>query len=292
MRQLPRIIKGQIAYLIRSASLLLPPRWGCLILNRSWPTRKPILDYLEFHLADHCNLNCAGCLHYAPFADTHFADINALRRDFNRLKTIFSNIRHIRIMGGEPLLHPNPAEVVRIVRDAFPKSNVRVVTNGLKLLDPKFKGRSEFLVALRKAGVGIDWTVYPPLVSRIPRMCDLCAEHGVNLRITRNSSFMARLLPNGGGAIKRSFRWCRRRLYCPLLDNGRIYPCAPARFAPYYNRAAGTKIYTEPGIDIHAANAREILLYLMNPSFTCSWCAEGCRTFPWKANARPEDWVK
>lgn len=33
---------------------------------------KPSLDYVEFHLADHCNLNCRGCGHFSPIADETF----------------------------------------------------------------------------------------------------------------------------------------------------------------------------------------------------------------------------
>ena len=76
-----------------------------------------------------------------------------------------------------------------------------------------------------------------------------------------------------------------------LPHSGRIYTCAPARYAEYYNKAAGTKIPSERGIDIGAASAKDILYYLMCPSFACSFCAEGARSFGWKANGTPADWL-
>lgn len=288
MRKLKVILLGWLYWL----SVRIYPRYGMYLLNCSLPWGEPILDYLEFHLADHCNLNCAGCLHYAPFADKRFATVETVRRDFMRLKGLFSNIRHIRIMGGEPLLHPEVGNVARIVREAFPRSKIRVVTNGVLLTDDADGKTRRLLSILKKNNVGIDWTKYPPVVHREGEVKALCSATGVNLRITENSSFMARIRPNGGEGIRRAFRWCRERMYCPILDDGRIFTCAPARYAGYYNKVAGTRIPVEKGMDIYRATAKEILYYLMCPSFACSYCDAGARYFPWKGNAKPEDWVR
>lgn len=287
-----RRLKGIVIGWLYRLSLSLPPRVGMYVLNRTFPWGRPTLDYLELHLADHCNLNCAGCLHYAPFADKRFAVVEAVRRDFARLKEVFSNIRHIRLMGGEPLLNLEAAEFVKIARGAFPKSAIRVVTNGLKLMPPLDASIAGLLKTMKDSRVGFDWTKYPPVAGREDEIKAMCADAGVDLRITENSTFMARLLRNGGEGVLRSFKWCRKRLYCPVLDDGRIYTCAPARYARYYNCRAGTHIPVERGIDIHKATAKEILFYLMSPSFSCSHCAAGMRQFSWKGDAKPEDWVR
>jgi len=288
MRKLKCILLGWLYWM----SARCHPRYGMYLLNRSLPFGKPVLDYLEFHLADHCNLNCAGCLHYAPFADKRFADVETVRRDFARLKELFSNIRHIRIMGGEPLLHPDVGEVVKIVHASFPRSKVRVVTNGV-LLNDDAEGKTRCLLSILKENdVGVDWTKYPPIAHREDEIKTLCADARVNLRITENNSFMARVRPNGGEGILRAFRWCRERMYCPILDDGRIFTCAPACYAGYYNKVAGAKIPVEKGVDIHKATAKELLYYLMCPTFACAYCDAGARYFPWKGNAKPEDWVR
>lgn len=281
-----RKLKSLIASWIYGMAVRVHPRYGVCIINRTLPWGRPTLDYLEFHLADHCNLNCAGCLHYAPFADKRLADVEVVRRDFARMRELFANVRHVRIMGGEPLLHPQAVEFARIVREAFPRSKVCVVTNGLLLAS--FRGLAE----LARLKVGVDWTKYPPLAGKEAQIRTLCAQAGVSLRVTENSAFMARLVPDGAVGIRKSFRWCRKRLYCPLLDNGRVYTCAPARFAPYYNKAAGTRLFAEPGLDIHKSTAREIMTYLMSPSFACRFCADSARTFAWKASCKPEDWCR
>ena len=288
MRKLKSILLGCI-YRI---AVRLPTAWAVWLVNRTWPWGRPVLDYLEFHLADHCNLNCAGCTHFAPLADKRFADIESLRRDFMRLKALFKNIRHLRIMGGEPLLHPDAAACVRLVHEIFPRSTVRLVTNGLKLLDRSDAAVDAVLAALKDSRVGIDWTLYPPLEKRREEVVRRCKEAGVDLRISENDAFMARLLPDGGASPTDSFRWCRLHAYCPLLDEGRIYLCAQAHYVGYYNRVAGTSVPPDAGIDIHAATAREILAYLMRPSPTCAYCDAGTRHFGWKGDAHPKDWLR
>ncbi|MBR4612218.1 MAG: radical SAM protein [Kiritimatiellae bacterium] len=287
MRRLKGVLKGWLLRL----SLALPPRAGMYLINRSPFWGRPVLDYLEFHLADHCNLNCAGCLHYAPFAEPHLADAASFRRDLSRLAILFSNVRHVRLMGGEPLLHPDAADFVKIARETFPASSIRVVTNGVKLAPPIDEPVARLLSAMAESHVGIDWTKYPPLAGRDADIRRVCDDAGVDLRVTENSLFMARLRPEGGSGIRRAFKWCRHRLYCPILKDGRIYLCAPACYAAFYNKRAGTRIPEELGIDIHSASAKDIMLYLMSPSFSCSHCAEGMRQFAWKGNAKPEDWV-
>ncbi len=285
MRRLKSFLLGCIYWV----AARLPTKWAVLLVNRTWPWGRPVLDYLEFHLADHCNLNCAGCTHFSPYADKRFADIGSVRHDFLRLRSLFRNIRHIRIMGGEPLLHPDAAAFVRLAREMFPHSKIRLVTNGIKLLEGSDRVRA-VLAAMRETGVGVDWTLYPPLEGRRNDICRICAENGVNLRISENGSFLARIKPQGDAVAAESFRWCRQLIYCPILDSGRIYLCAQAHFAGYYNRASGTQMAEDAGMDIHSASAWDILLYLMRPSPSCAFCAPGMRHFPWKNDVRPEDW--
>ena len=285
-----RKLKGIVLGWIYRVAALLPPRLAIWVVNRSWPWGRPVLDYVELHLTDHCNLNCAGCSHFAPYADQRFADIDQIQKDFVRLRALFSNVRHVRIMGGEPLLHPQAADCVRLARESFPKSKIRLVTNGIRLLERDNAHVLGVLASLRESRVGIDWTMYPPLAKRRDDICRLCEENGVNLRISENNSFLVRMKPQGNASAADSFRWCRKLVYCPILDNGRLYLCAQSHYVRYYNRVAGTHIVEDKGIDIHSASAREILFYLMRPSPACAFCAPGMRCFDWKNEVRPEDW--
>ena len=61
-------------------------------------------------------------------------------------------------MGGEPLLHPQVNDFMRITREAYPHSKIFIVTNGLLLL----KMPNDFWETLRQYRIRIHWSKYPP----------------------------------------------------------------------------------------------------------------------------------
>ena len=263
------------------------PLWVAVRVRNRWMLGKPVLDYLEFHVADHCNMNCAGCTHYSPYLEKHFADVESVQRDFARLREIFSNVRKIRIMGGEPLLHPDVATFMKIARETFPKSHVTLTTNGILLA----RQGATFWEACRKWRVGIDFTVYPPMASREGEVCDLCERERVPLRVSVSGMFVSKLDVTGKQPMKSAFRACRKGNYCPILKSGRIYHCAEACYADAYNRAAGTRIPPEMGMELEAHTGTEILKYLMCPVFACCFCSPRRRCFEWhNVGVRSEDW--
>ena len=280
-----RKIKQLILGILNRIDVHLPLWAGVRVRNR-WLFR-PVLDYVEFHLADHCNLNCAGCTHYSPDLPPRFADLEAVRRDFARLAELFANVRHVRIMGGEPLLHPEVVRCLGIVRDALPRSRVTVATNGLLLA----KQPADFWEACRRNRIGVDLTLYPPMAGREDEVRALCRRERVALRVTPNGAFLAKLDPAGRQPPKAAFRACRRGAFCPFLRDGRIYPCAESCLAGAYNAACGAKLTAEPGFDLSTHTAREILTYLMCPVFSCRHCSPDHRVFAWhNAGTKPEDW--
>ncbi len=282
MKRIKQIVQGLLAQI----AVRLPPKWGMRARNL-WFWGRPVLDYLEFHAADQCNMNCAGCTHYSPYLERHLVDVEEVRRDFALLKERFAYVRKVRIMGGEPLLHPDVTELMRIVRTTFPMCRVTLATNGLLLA----RQTAAFWETCRDLRIGIDVTVYPPMVGRGADFRELCRRERVALRIIPNGEFLAKLDVAGRQPMKTAFRTCRERGYCPILRDGRIYHCAEACYAEAYNRVAGTRLPAEEGMDLATHTGREILEYLMCPIFMCCHCSPRCRTFTWhNTEIRPEDW--
>ena len=91
------------------------------------------LHYLETHLVDHCDLKCKGCGHFSSLSEKRYADFDVFKKDFVRLSGLFDNISRIRLMGGEPLLHPDVPEFLRFTRHTFPNAEIFLVTNALRL---------------------------------------------------------------------------------------------------------------------------------------------------------------
>lgn len=87
---------------------------------------------LEVDVVDHCNLACRSCSHLSPLASKKLLDVAELERDLSILATCF-HAAEIRLVGGEPLLHPQLPELARAIRATGVADRVILMTNGLLL---------------------------------------------------------------------------------------------------------------------------------------------------------------
>jgi len=70
-------------------------------------TPHPELKNISVDIVSHCNLNCQCCDHFSPLAEKSFANIDIFEKDINRLSEISNaTLDVLKLMGGEPLLHP------------------------------------------------------------------------------------------------------------------------------------------------------------------------------------------
>lgn len=288
-----RIKQFVIAVLYRFDQYL--PLWLCVCLrNRCWPWR-PVLDAIELHLSDRCNMNCTGCSHFSPFAAEWFPDENLLVQDLATLEKLISGgIRHVNLLGGEPLLCSNTCSIIKRVRETCPYARITLVTNGLLLL-----GQSdEFWKTCREAGVRLNLTLYGPMLGKEEEIKVKCHTENVTLRVQKGDVFFARMVPDASVDPSRSFRFCRKGMYCPYLREGRLYKCAQAYhirdFIPEVKKS-GIKVadIVDDGLDIRDTllSGMKVLRYLMTPGRVCGFCADDVRLMPWsKGSKNAEDW--
>jgi uncharacterized radical SAM superfamily Fe-S cluster-containing enzyme len=98
------------------------------------------LPYIEVHLNEHCNLNCAHCLHFCPLAEEEYYNLDEFEEDFKRLAELTkSNIKTIHLLGEKPLLNKDVNKFMKISREYFSNSTIAVVTNGILLLQMEEK---------------------------------------------------------------------------------------------------------------------------------------------------------
>ena len=117
-------------------------------------------DYtLDIHVTEHCNLNCVSCNHYSPLAPPIFINLQELERNMEKLKAKGAQklFKELHLLGGEPLLHPDIADVIRIVRTCFTADHtlIKLVTNGLLLKNMP----ESFWEACKKHDIEINVTV-------------------------------------------------------------------------------------------------------------------------------------
>ena len=94
------------------------------------------LIQIKIPICYHCNLNCAYCSHFSPIAPKYEMPVEVFERDLAQLKKISNNkISRISLLGGEPLLHKNIKELIKILNRYFPENEKRITTNGLLLKD-------------------------------------------------------------------------------------------------------------------------------------------------------------
>lgn len=256
----------------------------------SWRFRKPILGYFETHLVDHCNMNCRRCAHFSCLAEPSFADIESFKKDLSRLCELFANVRVIRLMGGEPLLHGQVVGFMRAAREAFPKARIHLVSNGL-LADRMEK---EFWESCHALDVIFQVTVYPPLGEwRLERIRAICRAEKVRLELSFTDEFAAWLNRDGDSPLAETFKECRKAIYCPLLKEGRLFTCATAAFVGFFNKRFGSHYPVDTGIDLYETGltGRDVLKRLEQPIPFCRYCARVKEPKPW-SNGCPEadDW--
>lgn len=226
------------------------------------------LEYLEFHINDHCNLNCKGCSHFCPLVrEEVFADLNQLKKDFIRLRQLITHIKMIRIMGGEPLLNNNLDECIEIVRSNYPYSDIRIVTNGLLINNLT----DDIWNSIHENNIKIDISIYPPLIQRADEMLSIIKDHGVEIGSIRNVSSFEKILHDKQEILWNNISSCT----CNNLHNGYIASCQLVFYGKYFNDYFKKNIPFESGkIDLYNAelNGKNLMEMLDKPFEACKYC--------------------
>lgn len=250
-------------------------------------------------LVEHCNLRCRGCDHFAPLAEEEFADLALFEDDFARLSYLTDGkAEKIGLMGGEPLLNPRVTEYFYIARKHFPKSRIRIVTNGVLLL----KQKEDFWKACRNNNIIIEVTRYP-IHLNFEKMKSVAQKNEVYLTFyddTGESERTSNHIPldlEGRQDIQRNFMKCYHANNTIFLKKGRLYTCTIAPNISHFIKFFDVDIKTSPAdsIDIYEAqSAEEIMQFLSKPIPLCRYCHVDKRTFgnPWKRSRKDiKEWT-
>ena len=254
-----------------------------LRLKLSLPPKKKLRKIkFEIHLAEHCNLNCAGCNHFSSLASPELVGTEEFTRDIVRMSELFNHdSERIYLMGGEPLLHPEITKLMKIARDAFPSSRIIVYTNGLLLS----KKEPEFWETCHDCNIGIMISTYPISLD-VQTIKDKAEKFGVNLTWTSapkaalsDSSFIVSPIDkSGSGDITKSFAYCFESNNCITLKHGKLFTCVFAAHVHHFSEKFGVDIpITEADyIDIYKeTDANTVLEKLARPIPACRFCSGG-----------------
>ncbi len=233
----------------------------------------PVLPYLELPIVKHCNLNCRYCSHFANIEDKYLMPIDKFELDLLRLSQLFSNINEMRLLGGEPLLHPQINEFIKITKKVFPKTDLKIATNGL--LIPSI--RNYILDTIANYDVCFDISLYPP-TQRIEQIIrSRLYEFGIRFYISEPiSKFQKRLLLNPVSDIEKAWDDCRTK-NCFVLCEGKISFCYAPQLAEMANKKFSYHFEIGDAIaDIYDKKwtGDSLLKFIQRPHACCAHCGE------------------
>lgn len=88
------------------------------------------LDYVEFYLTHHCNLNCINCNRFSNHNLSGSADWNQHRDTYKEWSRKL-HLDKVAFLGGEPTVYPQLTEAITDVHTWWPDAKLEITTNGL-----------------------------------------------------------------------------------------------------------------------------------------------------------------
>ena len=228
--------------------------------------------YFEVTACEHCNLQCAMCSHYSPLAAESFTDTEELDRDLTQLNRLFKDY-HLTccILGGEPLLHPDIAEVMQTCRKALPSARLQLCTNGLLLK----KMDDRFWQSLHDNDVQLIISSYPVKID-YEWIMKKAAETGVEKVLRENAittGFAKGVISPQAGDSRHNAIMCDAHHRSHTLWHGKLYTCHCSANIHLFNSYFHTHYPEDNGVDIYGAEtARTLLRKMEEPCALCAHC--------------------
>ena len=228
---------------------------------------------VEYHLVDSCNLKCAACSHYSSLIDDKvYLPIETIISDLNKLKSkVGDNLKWLRLLGGEPLIHPQLCKCLNEIRNLFPNTRISLLTNGLLL----GKIQQEFYDVCSECKIEIKITDYG--VMNLEPIIDKVRENGISINyysIRKIWHYQHIRLTEGRIDC---FNNCMYRKICNNYRNGKIYLCSHIAYIDYFNKYFNKNIQLNETdyIDLDDVSSFEELVEKINnvrPNFCYRYC--------------------
>lgn len=255
---------------------------------------KPILEYFEVHVCDHCNLKCKGCGHLSNVCEEYYLNFEQYVQDIQQIKKLYAGCQSIKILGGEPLLDKRLHQFVEVTRKVFPEADIYVGTNGILLP----KAEPELFETMRRCSAWFMISGYKPTLEMWDRIMATCQKYDVEAICNgKIEQFCCKIRDKKMYNLYAAHRECRKNgEWCFTLREGKISPCITF-YAEMMNKKfnAGLEITDQDYFDLYQeTNGWDLDRKLYNPIPFCSYCGKA-EMFEWKPvkreDARLEDYM-
>jgi len=206
---------------------------------------------VEYNLTEHCNLSCYACDHASPLLPRKFATVEDFARDFEALADVFHS-KQLRIVGGEPLLHPQLFDFLKEARRIGIADAIVLITNGVLL--PQMPDQLWELIDQL-------WvSVYPGIKSKFDeeKYTEICKARDIRLEVWRVDKFYRTIINDrieDPALVKKIFQECKMvsEYSCHTVHEGRFYKCSVAPFMGPRLALRGVDFnnYETDGISLH-----------------------------------------
>jgi hypothetical protein len=247
---------------------------------RRGPDGRVRVEAFELHLVEHCNLRCANCCNMSPLVAERTMSLGEIDRLCRRMSEVLE-VDVFKIMGGEPLLHPDIASALQVIRESGISKKVRLFTNGLLLasMKPEFWSNLDELTISSYSSA----PVKPHLLALARAQA---RAHDFVLNVKEVTAFSQVLSPAFRADVDDTFRRCWLRHRCLVVRSGRFFMCTRAAYAEdFLTRAAcepvpaGFALDREgDGVAVDAPDLATRLVEYMNrdrPLAACHHCLGG-----------------
>lgn len=251
---------------------------------------------IEVNVADHCNLNCQSCNHFAPLAMEKYLNIDVYEKDLVRLMQVYGDkIGKVMLLGGEPLLHKQINDIISISRKILGKNvNIKVITNGLCINNMNEK----FWNLCKENDVSLEYTRYPISLDYDYLEKFVMNRYGVKISNesyeTVKTTYKLPLVEEKLDPYL-NYMKCNLANQCIVIKEGHLYPCPIAANIDIFNKYYNKKFPTlENGVDIYEHEYEYIKDFLLNPVPMCQYC-DICNykyNIPWAISKKKlDEWM-
>jgi MoaA/NifB/PqqE/SkfB family radical SAM enzyme len=205
----------------------------------------------------------------------------------------FQLLEDVYLIGGETLLYPQLIEAMQLVKKYFPKNQLQIYTNGIKL--PKME--EAFWETCRETDAIISLTRYP-IKFDYDAVETLCKDKGVKVQIfgdrTKENSFFR----FGLDSTKSQNKWVSHfrcdNFGCVSIIDGKIFPCSISGCITHINKTFGCEFKWENGDYIEVEKLRdfkEIKRLRMRPVPFCAYCKKATIISHGPSKRELSEWV-
>lgn len=259
---------------------ILPTR----IRRLRFSNEKPTIPYFEVPITDNCNLNCKGCLFASNIVSgEQYISLPEIQKDAGRMAELFYDVPWIRILGGEPLMHPDLIGILKCYRENFPDSEIDLCTNGL--LIPRME--EEFWQCIRKQRISIHVSGYKPTYHILEKIDTIMSTKEIPYVILKRNEFVKYYTDSPTNDMEKSFVRCIAS-GCYELYRGRLSSCSAVIAFEKFNEMFGASyqiMENEDWFDIHnpQIDIWKVTEALGRASRMCRYCSDSVtKSFPWE----------